>query len=185
MNDLLKRVEDIRDACVDPKKKKQQEDEDKKLDDFMRLKKKIANEVREIRKQIEERDELFGKTGENNPQGVRMSSDIRTRIRDVSKEVEQLDQLQKREVEKIEKLRKKGKQIPEDVEKEVNLRAEVVELCSKHLEECKTLEKSYGSQQQSYVSNRETDGSVVAPTALPDIDDERFQSLIKTDKLIV
>lgn len=66
-----------------------------------------------------------------------MSSDIRTRIRDVSKEVEQLDQLQKREVEKIEKLRKKGKQIPEDVEKEVNLRAEVVELCSKHLEECK------------------------------------------------
>lgn len=52
MNDLLKRVEDIRDACVDPKKKKQQEDEDKKLDDFMRLKKKIANEVREIRKVI-------------------------------------------------------------------------------------------------------------------------------------
>jgi len=75
----------------------------------MRLKKKIANDVRDVRTQIEERNELCKKSGENNPQGVRMSSDIRTQIRDIQKDVEELHKYQQKESEKAEKIRKKGK----------------------------------------------------------------------------
>jgi hypothetical protein len=100
MNSLIQRLEYIEEKCGDKKKGKKKEEE-KELDEFTRLRKKIAREVKAVREQISSRNELLGET-ENNQATVKLSVDIRSKIRDVKKEVELLSNLQKKEQSKFE-----------------------------------------------------------------------------------
>jgi len=186
MNDLMRRINTIRTACEDPKKAKKKREEDEKLDDFQRLKKRIAEDVRQLRQRIEERDIMIAQTSPGNPMVPRISSDIRTKLQEIEADANSLRDLQKKEAEKVEKQRQRGRAIPEDIEKEMQTRVEIVELCYQHIEECKNLERNNSLQQLSpgsfSVISSKPDGPV--PLSLPDIDDERFQQLILTDKLI-
>lgn len=179
MNELMTRLEIISDQCMDPKKKKQKEEEEKAMDDFQRLKKKIAEEVKDIRHRIEERNELLSKN-ENNPTSVRMSSEIRTKIKELKKKSEELDRIQKQHAEAIEKRKRKGKNVPKEEEEQAKLRAEIVDLCRKHIEECQFLEKEPTGRRSGLISGGGATPN--APTSLPDLDDERFAQLRAVDK---
>jgi len=87
-----------------------------KLDEFSRVKKQIAQDLKETRKEIEERNELLSKT-ENNTATVKMSSHIRNRLKSIIVETEQLKAILEKEKEKLEKKKAKGKSVPEEKEK--------------------------------------------------------------------
>lgn len=56
-----------------------------------------------------------------------------------------------------------------------------MELCYKHIEECKNLERSgLGQTTINFEGSVKVDGSKPLLTELPDIDDEGFQLLRKT-----
>ena len=62
-------------------------------------------------------------------------------------------------------------------------RQQIVELAYKHLEECHRMERKGFKGQNSFEDDKDIPKPTI--TELPDIDDERFQDLIKNDKLIV
>ena len=72
------------------------DDEDPELDEFGRLKKKIARDIAEVRKSIQERDELFAKQGGGGTTAtVAMSAKIRQQLASVKAEASKMQQLQK------------------------------------------------------------------------------------------
>jgi len=168
---------------VDPKKKKAKEEEEKNMDEFTRLKKQISRDIKDVRKRIEERNELLGKT-DNNTTTVKMSSDIRNRLKQIQSDATTLQSLYQDEASKLEKKKAKGKPIEPSVEAEITARGEIVDFAFKHIEECKQLEK------QGYKANTGLSGyddkELPKPTIteLPDIDDEQFQKLRTNNSLI-
>jgi len=185
MQGLIKTLEAIEDKCNDKKRKEREKKEEDlaKLDEFTRMKKKIAHELSETRKEIEERNALLEKT-ENNAATVKMSSHIRNKLKAIFVDTEQLKAIVEKEKEKIEKKKSKGKSVPEEKEKEIVTREEITELCFKHIEECKHLERAGTVAKGSvFVDNSKPSGS--APSELPDIpDDEGFVQLRKKDAII-
>lgn len=185
MNDLLSRLEKIQDQCMDPAKRKAKQEAEKNMDDFVRLKKRIAEELKDVRKRIDERNELLGTKGNaNNPQSVRISSDIRAKLKDIQKQAEELSNIHKKEQESLEKKKKKAKPDADfsTVEKEIQMRGEIVELCYKHIEECKFLERQGNTNTATELPIDHGTKSVAAPSSLPDIDDDRFIMLKKEDQ---
>jgi len=179
---MLVKLEYINNECQDPEKKKKKEQEMKNWDDFTKLRKKVAQDLRLIREQIQERNALMGKTDMGNTTTVKMGRDIRNGLKDVIKEADELESMQKREVEKLEKKKLKNKPVDPKEEEEVKNREEIVLLCRQHIEECKKLEK-----QVRGVTGVFTDSNTNEPviTSLPDIDgDEGFQLLRKQDEEI-
>ncbi len=76
--------------------------------------------------------------------------------------------------------------VSDSEEKELEFRNEVVDLCRKHVEECKTLERSghKGGNSAFFSEDNPSDKPLI--TELPDIDgDEGFQLLRRNDKKIV
>ncbi|MFN3270925.1 MAG: hypothetical protein ACK42G_10075 [Candidatus Kapaibacteriota bacterium] len=124
-----------------------------------------------------------------------MGADIRTQLKNIRKNIEELEVMQRKEAEKLEKKKtkvqslsritsftfKKGKKIDPSWEKSVEVKAEIVELAYKHLEECKMLESSaFGNNYTSH-----DDIPLATVTKLPDVDDPQFQEFIRNDELIV
>jgi predicted nucleic acid-binding Zn-ribbon protein len=183
MNALMTTLNKIQDECRDENDKKKEQKEEKEMDEFTRLKKQISRDIKDVRKRIEERNELLGKM-DNNTTTVRMSSDIRNRLKNIQKDAEELQQLQQQQAAKLEKKKASGKEIDPAFEKEVSARAELVELAFKHIEECKQLEKSgyKNSNLSGYDDGRDLPKPTI--TSLPDIDDEGFQTLKKQDQVI-
>jgi len=184
MNQLIERLQYVADQCADEKTKRKREQEQKaerELDDFTRMQKKIGNEIRETRKQIEERNQLLADVS-NNSATARMSSDIRIHLRDILTQIGELKRIQEQEAADINKKKAKGKELKEGTEKEAEFRAEIVELCYKHIEECKNLEG------KPYQANTFFDGYTKkeeqAVGHLPDVDDPKFQLLIHNDQEI-
>jgi len=181
MGILVKIQEECQD--VDPKKKKAQEKAEKDMDEFTRLRKNISRDIKDVRKRIEERNELLGKT-DNNTTTVRLSSDIRNKLKQILSDATNLQSIQQDEASKLEKKKAKGKEIDPKLEAEIQYRAEMVDLAFKHIEECKQLEK------QGYKTNNGLSGyddkELPKPTIteLPDIDDEDFQKLRKNNYII-
>lgn len=167
---------------VSEKDLKKEMKEEKDLDEFERLKKQISREIKEVRKRIEERNELLGKT-DNNTTTVKMSSDIRNRLKEILKNAEQLQQLQQQQAAKLEKKKSKGKKVDESLEREVIARGELVELAFKHIEECKQMEKS-GYKYNSELSGYDENLPKPTITSLPDIDDDGFRTLRDQDRII-
>jgi len=181
MNELMRKLETISEKCIDDKKKKEKQEEEKNLDEFTRLKKKISKDIKSVREHINERNELLGKS-ENNTSTVKMSAEIRGQLKTILKEIDQLKTMVDHDNEKIEKKKAKGKTVSESEEKQFQLRQEIVDLCYKHMEECKRLERTgFQSPQSAMISDEKNDATV---TALPDIDAEEFQILRKNDALI-
>jgi len=182
MNELMGKLQVIRDNCEDPSLKKAKKQEEKNLDDWARLKKQIAKDTREIRKEIEERNALLGKSG-NNAATVRMSSEIRGKLKKIRKDIETMEGMVQKLEQKVEKKKEKGKDIPPQLQQELETKKEVVKLCYDHLSECKQLE----SQGFGHTSNPLGGGpEPPKPTIskLPDIDDDGFRELRENDAII-
>jgi len=157
-------------------------------DEFKRLKGTLALNVREIRKQLKERDELMQKGATGTKQTVQMSNSIRMQIKAAREDAQKLHNLQRKEATKS-----KGKS-PQQVEE----RAEVVDLVFKHIEECEALDKRrYASKHTEarieLFSGGKAGGSAVGPvsrvpfggTELPDIEtQEGLKQLQRKDQAI-
>jgi len=183
LDNLIQRLEYVHDKCRDPKDRKKQEQDEANMDEFTRLKKEIAKEIKETRAAIEERNELLGET-ENTVATAKMSSSIRTRLRNIEGDIEKLKEIQKKQVDKIEKKKAKNKNVTEEEVKESEYRTEIVDLCQKHIAECYHLEKSrFGNVQNTFFEGYTKKDEVVI-SSLPDIDDDDFRMLKQNDQKI-
>jgi len=173
----------IQDQTSDQSAKKKIAEEEKDMDEFTKLKRQISRDIKEVRKRIEERNQLLGKT-DNNTVTVRMSSEVRSKLKAIQHDAEQLQSLQQKEAQKLEKKKAKGKEIDPAIEKEVLARGELVDLAFKHIEECKQMEKSGYKYNNGLSGYDDKDLPKPTITSLPDIDDDGFQTLRKNDALI-
>jgi len=184
LDNLIQRLEYVHDKCRDPKDKKKQEQDEANMDDFTRLKKSIAKEIKETRQAIEERNELLGDNNNNSVATAKMSSNIRSRLRGIEGDIEKLQEIQKKQVDKIEKKKAKNKTVSEEEVRESEYRTEVVDLCQKHIAECYHLEKSgFGNVQNAFFEGYTKKDEKVVST-LPDIDDDDFRLLKQNDRKI-
>jgi len=143
-------------------------------------KKQIGNATRAVKKRIEERNLLFKKGNDIQTMGTQIRSDIN----EIKKDTQELERLYIEQKEKIEERKKKGKKVPEDVEKEIEKRGEIVQLAWSHYEECKTTEKSTGKGQHKSSNFKGYTTAEEAPDALPDVDDPQFEVLRQNDEEI-
>lgn len=174
MNGLLKRLKKIQDECV-VQKGTTTDIPEGEIDEFTRIKKKIAVQTKNIRQLIKDRDELE-KTAPGSVATVEISQNIRTALKEIRVDAAAMDDLQKKEKESY---MKKNKTNPEK-EQLIEKREEIVELVFSHLDEIKQLDqKRHGD---SFITGRKTTDPVI--TELPDIDDAGFQMLRKNDQVI-
>ncbi len=147
---------------------------------------------------MDERNQLLERDG-NDVQTVRMSAEIRGQIKEIGKMTENLEAKNEQERQKIEKdkakvrfeetfVDPKGKPVVEGAEEKIKDREEIIELCHKHIQQCREMERegySGGNNKDTFVlSTFSSDTKTIAE--LPDIDgDEGFQLLRRQDALIV
>jgi len=140
------------DICF-PEKKKEEEEA---LDEFTRLKKLAAKQVNEVRKLIQERDELLeASSGSGGKQSVELSSKIREILRQAKDSHKKMQTQLSQEEKDLAKGKKKGNLTQEDID----AHTQMVELVGKHIVECENLEKR---RYQSRVGGR---GGTAALTA--------------------
>jgi len=182
MQSLLKKLVFIEEQCGDPAERKRKQEEEDALDEFTRRKRKMAKEMKEVRKEIDERNDLLGKT-DNNAATVRMSADIRAKIKQLQKDTEELQKLTDADKVKLEKKKAKGKKVEEDADKKIEQQEQIIELCKEHIEEVKKLEKAGFSGVSAF--SRDNDVQMATVSQLPDIDDPRFVKLKKEDEALM
>ena len=102
-------------------------------DEFKRLKSQLAANIKEIRGNLKQRDELLAKGASGTKATVQMSHSIRQQLKLAREDANRLMTLQRKEAAKT-----RGK--APAVEQAEN-RQEVVELVFKHIEECELQEK--------------------------------------------
>mmetsp|Transcript_29396 Transcript_29396/g.41373 ORF Transcript_29396/g.41373 Transcript_29396/m.41373 type:complete len:274 (+) Transcript_29396:52-873(+) len=185
MDVLMRKVQFIQDQCSDKKAKREQEEAEKNYDEFTKLRKKIARDIKDVRKQIQERNELLSQT-DNNAQTVKMSSQVRSKIKEITRDAEELEGMYEDDKQKIEKRKMKKKEVPADEEQYLEQKAEIVDLCFKHIDECKNLERAgFGGGRESHVtSSRQSKLQDPTVSQLPDLEDEGFQMLKRNDAQI-
>jgi len=172
----MKKLQKIQDECVE-KQGLQAAMADENADEFTRLKKKLAFNVKNIRQLIHDRDEMEN-TAPGTVATVELSQKIRQSLKEVRTDAAQLDKLQKDEKTKYIKKNKQN----EEVEKEIEHREEVVGTVFDHIEEIKQLDqKRHGDSAFSSKPGVPKDPLI---TSLPDIDDAGFQLLRKNDQVI-
>jgi SYP7 family syntaxin len=141
------------DKQISPSGAQGADDEDPELDEFGRLKKKVARDIQEVRKNIQDRDELFAKQGGGGTTAtVTMSAKIRQQLASVRSEAAKMQQMQKEHEHKLEKRGtgdKKGMLKANQELEEVRSRGDIVENVFKHVEECEALEKKRYSRPDS------------------------------------
>jgi len=172
----MRKLQKIEDECVE--KRKQVEQVDENMDEFTRIKKKIAYDMAELRKMIKERDELeLSNSGTRHT--VEASHNIRKLVKDVKMEAQNLDALQKKEEAKF---RKKNKENPEK-EAQIENRIELVSLVFQHIKEVEALNnRKHGDSAFMGAGGAENRDPTI--TELPNIDDEGFQVLRRNDAKI-
>jgi len=146
-------------------------------DEFTRLRRKLAFQVKNIRQLIHDRDEME-KTAPGTVATVELSQQIRNAMKEVRSDAVALDKLQKDEKAQYVK---KNKTDPEK-EQQIERREEVVGTVFDHIEEVKLLDqKRHGDSAFSSRPGAPKDPLI---TSLPDIDDAGFQLLRKNDQVI-
>jgi len=100
----------------------------------------------------------------------------------ISKDVDELKVLGDKQKEKLDKKVEKGKPVTEAETQEVEVRQEIVDLCYKHIDECKHLERQGKGGNAFFDDDKK--GVDATITELPDIDDEEFIMLKRTDAQI-
>jgi len=175
MNGLLKRLKKIEDECVE-KKGTTTDVPEQDLDEFSRLKKKIAVQTRNIRQLIKDRDDLE-KTAPGTVATVEISHQIRTALKEVRNDAATMAKLQKDEKDHYVK---KNKTVPEK-EEQIEKRETIVNLVFDHIEEIKSLDQKRHSEGSAFSQKKGGDPLI---TELPDIDDAGFQLMRKNDQVI-
>lgn len=170
----MKKLQKIEDECVEKKGTTTQvPDED--LDEFSRLKRKVAVQTKNLRQMIKDRDDLE-KSAPGTVATVEISHNIRKALKEIRQDAADMAKLQKAEHETYVK---KNKEVPEK-EQQIEKREEIVNLVFDHIEEIKLLDqKRMGDS--AFSAKKNTDPTI---TELPDIDDAGFQMLRKNDKVI-
>jgi len=146
------------------------------IDEFTRIKRKIAAQTKDVRQLIKNRDELE-KTAPGTVATVEISQQIRTTIKEIRADAAAMDKLQKAEKDAYIK---KNKEVPEK-EEQIEKREEIVGLVFEHIEEIRQLDqKRHGDS--AFTSQKKTQDPLI--TELPDIDDAGFQLMRKNDQII-
>lgn len=175
MNGLMKRLKKIQDECVEKQGAQAPLPED--ADEFTRIRRKLAFQVKQIRQLIHDRDEME-KTAPGTVATVELSQQIRNALKEVRTDAVTLDKLQKDEKAGYIK---KNKTDP-DKEQQIERREDVVGTVFDHIEEVKLLDqKRHGDSAFSSKPGAPKDPLI---TSLPDIDDAGFQLLRKNDQVI-
>ena len=146
MNSLMSRIRVI-EAATTNRVEKGEDNGNEDLDDFGRMKRSVAIQIREIRETLNERNQLMDEDPEGNRTKIaKVSAAARKMIKDVKEDAERLNTLtEDAPLKKKKKDKKKKKEENEEdsfemKEKKENHK-EIVELVFKHIEECETWEK--------------------------------------------
>ncbi|KAJ3013290.1 hypothetical protein HKX48_005836, partial [Thoreauomyces humboldtii] len=131
MRDAMKRLQVVYEACA-PEPVADEGADGKKIDEFTRVRKRIHLDVKAVRQELKEREDMMS-TGGTTTESAEKSYRIRVAIRGLKEQSARLVEL----VGKEERRKKK------DPEAQAHLaqRREILELCQKHIEECENLEK--------------------------------------------
>jgi len=167
------RLERIREL-TDEKKAQQKLVDDKDLDDFSRLRRDIARELRAVRTMIEARNK-----DNDGVSKAERSAQIRNRLKAVKKDGQQLSTMQQVQEKKVMKKKKPKEELVE----EVKLREETVELVFKHIKECEALEKHEYAGDEAFL-DLERDGTSPLVTELPQIDSEEGKIIAQNEVII-
>jgi len=174
MNGLLKRLKKIEDECVEKKSEHAEPEGD--VDEFTRLKRKVAYQTKNIRQLIKNRDDLE-KSAPGTVATVEISSQIRNAVKEVRADAAAMDKLQKSEKDAYVK---KNKEVPEK-EQQIEKREEIVGLVFDHIEEIRALDtKRHG--ESAFTNQKKSVDPLI--TELPDIDDAGFQKLKQNNQAI-
>ncbi|KAI9189598.1 hypothetical protein H9P43_001031 [Blastocladiella emersonii ATCC 22665] len=137
MKDAMKRLTVIHAACVP-----QEQTEKPDADEFTRVKKQIAANVKIVREMVKQRNDIL-KADKTSKKGVgsgtetaEMSFKIRSQLKAIKEDITVLDGIVKKAEKKI-----KGKNKP-DLQEILDSRKEIVQLCNQHLEECENLDRA-------------------------------------------
>ncbi|KAJ5076653.1 SNARE protein [Anaeramoeba ignava] len=190
MNDLIRRIVKIQHETA-PEGVNESESHEN-YDDFTKLKKGIAVDVKEIRESIARRNDLLETTNPDNVEAIQLSSSIRKKIGEVKEKAIELDELQKLGYKKPKKDKKKKKQQQNEDSEDIELedvnenRAEIVELVNAHIKECEDWDKQRYKPQTKYGNNLTSNShsarvNIHSPlqTELNDIDTAQKMQLIR------
>jgi len=178
-------------------KKKKKEDAAKNgrvpKDEFQRIQFEIADQIREIRQLLKERDEEEA-SNPGQAKAVRLAHDVRMSLGAVQDNLAKLEaeeaKMEKKANQEIAKMEKKKKGVNPELRKElenaITARKEVVKNVQDHVSECTLLEKkrALGNAAFQATTTSSSSGSDPTVTSLPDVDDPRFQKLLENDKRI-
>jgi len=137
MLELMDKLKSIELEC-DPDAAKKKKKDKKPTDAFAEKKNEIQDDLKQIRKDLKERDELMIKSPQSK-NSVEAAAKVRSGIIAARDEAGVLAEIQKQQAKKL----KKG-----DAEAIIAHRKEVVELIFKHIEELERLEKARPQQQE-------------------------------------
>ncbi|VBB19046.1 sorbitol dehydrogenase-2-like [Yasminevirus sp. GU-2018] len=181
MDDLISRLEHIREECRPPEEKKRLVEEERKLSDFDKLRLETNGLVREARKEIDERNQLLkAKTG-NTVGTVRMGSDIRMKLRTVDENIKKMEEMAETKSEKKKKLSNE----------EIQRRKEIIELAKLHVADLRDHERLIKTT--PFVEHTSTAGTFGTGDTiiqlsdlkkLPELDDPQFKEMIEKDREI-
>jgi len=197
MDALIKKLETIAEKYEPLEEKRKKEDAAKSgrvaKDEFQRIQFEIADQIKEIRLLIKQRDEEEA-ANPGQAKAVRLAHDVRMSLGAVQDNLSKLEaeeaRMEKKANSEIAKMEKKKKDINPEVRKElenaIQVRKDVVKNVQDHVAECTLLEKkrALGNAAFTAASTSSTSGGDPTVTSLPDVDDPRFQKLMENDKQI-
>jgi len=197
MDGLIRKLEVIAEKYEPLEEKRKREDAAKNgrvaKDEFQRIQFEIADQIREIRQLIKERDEEEA-SNPGQARAVRLAHDVRMSLGAVQDNLAKLEaeeaKMEKKANSELAKMEKKKKTVNPEIRKELEnaiaARKEVVKNVQDHVSECTMLEKkrALGSAAFTASTTSTTAGNDPTVTSLPDVDDPRFQKLLENDKQI-
>jgi len=197
MDAMINKLQVIADKYEPPEEKNKRESAAKNgrtpKDDFQRIQFEIADQIKEIRRLIKERDDEEA-SNPGQAKAVRLAHDVRMSLGAVQDNLSKLEaeeaKMEKRanaEIQKLEKKAKKGQVNPEirkELENAIAVRKDVVKNVQDHVQECTMLEKKRALGSAAFTTTTTTTGNDPTVTSLPDVDDPRFQKLMENDKEI-
>jgi len=197
MDALIKKLEDIAEKYEPLEEKRKREDAQKPgrvaKDEFQRIQFEIADQIREIRQLIKERDDEEA-ANPGQAKAVRLAHDVRMSLGAVQDNLQKLEEEEKKMEKKanheLAKMEKKKKGVDPEIRKElenaIQARKDVVKNVQDHVSECSMLEKkrALGNAAFTATTTSTTAGNDPTVTSLPDVDDPRFQKLMENDKEI-
>jgi len=196
MDALIQKLEKIADQYEPLEEKRKKEDAAKNgrvpKDEFQRIQFEIADQIKEIRQLIKERDEEEA-SNPGQAKAVRLAHDVRMSLGAVQDNLSKLEaeeaKMEKKANSEIAKMEKKKKNVNPELRKElenaITARKEVVKNVQDHVQECTLLEKKRALGSAAFTATTSTTaGNDPTVTSLPDVDDPRFQKLLENDKQI-